>query len=404
VLFMAAHWLSIRVTLLGGRGETWWPPPGRVFVVGPGQTFAQLARAIDDAFARWDHSHPSRFTLPDGTAVGSEEAELTPDTAVLSVVSTGAEFRYVFGNEWVHRCAVEHEYVDPLKVDGAAVTRPTPYFGWGLIPDQHGRRWEDDDGSAPLPQMGAHPDPMLSDRWPAIDAPQPPVDLGELRAATARRDVDGIMKALRGRDLGPVLQFAGAALLLALGDPAGKAQESAADVVRELRSRNWDGDAELADDLAAMLRAEPAPGREIEVDLDAVESLLEGSEFDQEGGYLDLTTGDVLSVGQTDAAYVGEDAAIDVDEEPERWLDVPHRFGRDAWEDMAAFAYLLPDRSLGGRLTEAISGRGAFRRFRDEIDDAGLMDRWRVFSEERRVGRARAWLASQGLRARPRRW
>jgi hypothetical protein len=56
---MARTWLSIRVDLVEGGGhDTIWPRPGRIFVAARSHTFAQLAIAIDDAFARWDRSHP----------------------------------------------------------------------------------------------------------------------------------------------------------------------------------------------------------------------------------------------------------------------------------------------------------------------------------------------------------
>ena len=41
--------------------------PGRIFAAARSHTFAQLARAIDDAFARWDTVHLHEFTLADGT-------------------------------------------------------------------------------------------------------------------------------------------------------------------------------------------------------------------------------------------------------------------------------------------------------------------------------------------------
>src|SRR6266568_2900149 len=64
---MARTWLSIRVDLVEGRGERFWPRPGRVFAAARRHTFAQLAEAIDDAFARWDRAHLHDFTLADGT-------------------------------------------------------------------------------------------------------------------------------------------------------------------------------------------------------------------------------------------------------------------------------------------------------------------------------------------------
>jgi hypothetical protein len=53
------------------------------------------------------------------------------------------------------------------------------------------------------------------------------------------------------------------------------------------------------------------------------------------------------------------------------------------------------------RLRDAINGRGAFARFRRELDRAGedLHDQWLAFREERMLGRARAWLAVEGYTA-----
>jgi hypothetical protein len=61
---VARTWLSIRVDLIEGRGEQYWPRPGRIFAAARSHTFKQLADAIDDAFARWDRSHLQEFTSP----------------------------------------------------------------------------------------------------------------------------------------------------------------------------------------------------------------------------------------------------------------------------------------------------------------------------------------------------
>jgi hypothetical protein len=60
---MARTWLSIQVDLVEGRGEQYWPRPGRTFAAARSHSFKQLADAIDDAFARWDRSHLQEFTL-----------------------------------------------------------------------------------------------------------------------------------------------------------------------------------------------------------------------------------------------------------------------------------------------------------------------------------------------------
>ena len=63
---MARTWPSIRVDLIEGHGEQYWPRPGRIFAAARSHTFQQLAGAIDDALARWDRSHLQESTLADG--------------------------------------------------------------------------------------------------------------------------------------------------------------------------------------------------------------------------------------------------------------------------------------------------------------------------------------------------
>ena len=48
---MARNWMSIRVDLVEGHGEQYWPRPGRLFAVARSHTFKELADVIDDALA-----------------------------------------------------------------------------------------------------------------------------------------------------------------------------------------------------------------------------------------------------------------------------------------------------------------------------------------------------------------
>lgn len=144
---MPRNWLSVRVELVEGRGERFWPRPGRVLVAAPHHTFSQLADAIEVAFARWDRSHLWEFRrareVLDDEAGGATLAELEP----------GERFVYVydFGDEWRHVCTVADERVDPLDELGIVPDEPLAAFGWGELPDQYGRRFEDDDGESPPP-------------------------------------------------------------------------------------------------------------------------------------------------------------------------------------------------------------------------------------------------------------
>lgn len=146
---MARTWLQIRVELVSGLGADFDPPPGRMMIVGPGHTFAQLADAINAAFARWDLSHLHEFELADGRRIGFPSDDYAPDLEwedharlkVAKELEPGDEFVFVFdfGDDWRHRCRVLEEKVDPADEYGSPPDRPVPIWGWGWIPDQYGR-------------------------------------------------------------------------------------------------------------------------------------------------------------------------------------------------------------------------------------------------------------------------
>lgn len=148
-----ADWMTVRVELVSGRGTDFDPPPGRVFLVGPGHTFRELADAINLHFARWDRSHLHDFRLADGREIGFPDPD-SPDTLdqeriqVGSTLDKGDEFEFVFdfGDHWAHQCRVEEVGVDPEDLYGESPKVPVPIWGWGLIPDQYGRRSENDSG------------------------------------------------------------------------------------------------------------------------------------------------------------------------------------------------------------------------------------------------------------------
>lgn len=410
---MARTWLSVTVELLGGRGEELWPWPGRLFTVGPSHTFQDLAEAINTAFARWDRAHLSLFTLADGrwvtdSATGQEFASMAAgpvtthvdmETAkVARFVEPGSEFQFTFdlGDDWTHRCVVG-PMVDPMEVLGIRPRAPLPYWGWGDIPDQYGRNWSGDDGQRRVPERPAQRHPMLTGRWPAQEQLEA-LDERQVRAAVLGRDVDQFLAALQGRAIDDVLQLVGSGIPMALEQRRADVESLTVSVINRLSLRASEGDDVLAEDLTALLRGEPLPGRVVPVDLEVLASELEGDAELSLGGYVDLHTGEVVDESLTDAAMVGEDAALDVEEDPDRWLWFDKTGSREGWQDMAAFAANQRDPALRERLERAIEGRGAFRRFRDLVHDEGLATRWRAFSQDREMGRARSFLAGAGIR------
>jgi hypothetical protein len=66
---------------------------------------------------------------------------------------------------------------------------------------------------------------------------------------------------------------------------------------------------------------------------------------------------------------------------------------------MADFAETIADERAGRRLARAIQGKGAFRRFKDELHDEhpGLLPAWYAFRDVRARRRAVQWLAGNSL-------
>jgi hypothetical protein len=153
------RWSIVRVILVSKGGDELAAPPGRDLLLSSVHTFAELANAIDRAFARWDPSHVHEFRLADGRRCVMEEAdELEDSTSAQHLderayspnsvgLSSGDTFTYIFdlGDEWEHDCTVLRVDVDPKEEAGIVPSEILPIFGWGTIPDQYGRLSLDDD-------------------------------------------------------------------------------------------------------------------------------------------------------------------------------------------------------------------------------------------------------------------
>jgi hypothetical protein len=69
------------------------------------------------------------------------------------------------------------------------------------------------------------------------------------------------------------------------------------------------------------------------------------------------------------------------------------------YQDMADFAEAISDERAGHRLARAIQGKGAFRRFKDQLHEEhpGLLPAWYAFRDARATRRAVQWLADNSL-------
>jgi hypothetical protein len=69
------------------------------------------------------------------------------------------------------------------------------------------------------------------------------------------------------------------------------------------------------------------------------------------------------------------------------------------YQDMADFAERITDERTGRRLARAIQGKGAFRRFKDELHEEcpDLLPAWHAFRDVRARQRAVQWLVDNSL-------
>ncbi|MHB1488574.1 MAG: UPF0158 family protein [Acidimicrobiales bacterium] len=220
--------------------------------------------------------------------------------------------------------------------------------------------------------------------------------LAALRRAVSDGDGQRVVVALSRRLWGDLLQRAGDGLIISLTQSVEEAPDLSRRCAMQLRERAWEGDDDLAEQLEAMLGDRPAPMlRPLPVDLEELADVLEGDPA-HGGGRIDLRTGEVWSQAAMDYAREEDEQDPD-DEDPDRWLAVWCEGSRDAYRDLEDFIDALDDEDLAERLAIAISGRGAFRRFKDVLVGwPGELEAWYAFSDERQRGRARAWLAGAG--------
>jgi len=165
--------------------------------------------------------------------------------------------------------------------------------------------------------------------------------------------------------------------------------------------------------------------RRLAVDMGRLEVAFEHGSWET-SDYLDLQTGEVLSVthdvhrqleeiyekaGVSDlAVYVDglhetgwiKDAILEADRvergHGSRIVEVPRTETPEDYRDMENFIATVADPDLRDCLDEAITRRGAFRRFRDALDaHRGEQRRWIRFQQEAVRARIVDWLGSLGV-------
>ncbi len=90
--------------------------------------------------------------------------------------------------------------------------------------------------------------------------------------------------------------------------------------------------------------------------------------------------------------------AVDVKKyETDVWVASPTAQDINEYEIMTDFAKQIADAQLQHRLLVALSGKGAFRRFRDICLNTGLNEAWKKFKRKEYIAIAKEWCNNAGL-------
>ncbi|MDQ0232654.1 UPF0158 family protein [Metabacillus malikii] len=124
-----------------------------------------------------------------------------------------------------------------------------------------------------------------------------------------------------------------------------------------------------------------------------LENIIEGIEMqsDEIRSYLNLDTGEIAFVSE-DARLIAEDGedydhlsewqqdevtlALDIVDNFEKYVELPSQYEINEYDMMESYCYSLTDLKLQDALLKSIHGKGAFRRFKDNVQRLGISEKW----------------------------
>jgi hypothetical protein len=132
-----------------------------------------------------------------------------------------------------------------------------------------------------------------------------------------------------------------------------------------------------------------------------LEDVLEAIELAEDDGrhYYNKVTGEVIYVSYEESRIAEDssdedledypewereliESAIDVEENYENYIALPSKFEIDEYNIMVDFCDSLEDNRIANQLSNALNGRGAFRRFKDTAINLDVEDDWYEFQEK----------------------
>lgn len=154
--------------------------------------------------------------------------------------------------------------------------------------------------------------------------------------------------------------------------------------------------------------------KKLKVDLAELVFAMEMGDNMERNGYLDIETGEIIDMPDDIMRGVEEGRAeslvVDWDEElaeiaekilgdeKNRFLPIPKRESRDGYEIMVSFTRSVTNKGLKEKLSDALGGKSAFRRFRAVLDrHPEELEKWYAFKDDWMRDEAAQWLLDHGI-------
>ncbi|HUW33536.1 MAG TPA: UPF0158 family protein [Planctomycetota bacterium] len=149
----------------------------------------------------------------------------------------------------------------------------------------------------------------------------------------------------------------------------------------------------------------------IKVKFGDIEIAMEADPSFEHGSHVNRKTGEVVTITEEERVVMESEepledypewlrnsvaAARDVEENPGNYASMPDRFEFNEYDLMRRFA-VHQDEKVANRLLRAISGKGAFRYFKDEIRRLNVEDAWYEYRREKMIDLAKAWCEEEGF-------
>ena len=124
----------------------------------------------------------------------------------------------------------------------------------------------------------------------------------------------------------------------------------------------------------------------LETIIDAIEMASDSS-----NGYLNLNTMETVWLSDYFDSKENEELAMKIDNHPDQYLCLPSQYDIYEYSIMEDFIDSLADTAIQNKLYRAIRGKGAFRKFKDEICYLGIREEWFAFQHNAYVEIAKKW-------------